>query len=258
MPKNDPCVVVPWVYDEERAKFLKAWGITAIPEWLVLQQDATKDGCGVTKNKGIAAAVGRGAEMVVVLDSDCFPSAEVDSLEGLVSLHRKALEPQPVEMFQAVTSPRSRGTPYGELTTMMPVAASMGYWLQVPDYCAVRQLAFNTQPMEFLRTSIFGKYFALCGMNLAFRPHEWAPWHQFINVDRFDDIWQGFLWQKEAYRRGYCFNLNGPLITHSRQSNVWKNLQLEAIHLEANETLWKKIAMSQDIAYYQLRKLLPV
>ncbi len=251
------CVVVPWHREEERRMFLQAWNIKAIPDWLVLHQDKELAGCGVTKNRGIQAAINLGAEVVVVLDGDCYPSSEANSLEGLMSAHLKALAPQMVQRFQAVTSPRSRGTPYGELTIEMPVAASLGFWLNVPDYCAVRQLAFHLQPMEFVRTPIFGQYFALCGMNMAFRPHEWLPWCQFIDVSRFDDIWMGWLWQREAYRRGYCFNMNGPLITHSRQSNVWKNLRDETIHLEASESLWRVVACHESNDYDTLRKVFP-
>ena len=251
-------VVVPWVKDEELTSFLKAWHLklTALPEWLILQRDSQCEGCGVTKNKGVVRAVERGADVVVILDGDCYPSVEANSLEGLLDAHVRALEPQPVALFRTVTDPPSRGTPYGDMMLKMPVAASMGFWNQVPDYCAVRQLAFATKPMVFQREAIYGSYFALCGMNLAFRPSDWLPWCQFIDVPRFDDIWMGWLWQKEAYQRGYCFNLNGPLVTHARQSNVWKNLQQEAMNLEANEQLWKAIATDHHACYADLRKLL--
>jgi hypothetical protein len=94
-------------------------------------------------------------------------------------------------------------------------------------------------------------------MNLAFRPKEWAPWCSFINVPRFDDIWMGWLWQKEAYRRMACFNLNGPFVKHSRQSNVWQNLRDETKYLEASETLWRSIALCRSDSYDDLVKLLP-
>ena len=67
----------------------------------------------------------------------------------------------------------------------------------------------------------------------------------------------GWLWQRHAYQHRYCFNLAGPVVRHSRQSNVWKNLKDEAAHLESNDTLWKKIAMNVSDDYESLRKLLP-
>lgn len=262
MNSSDAVVVVPWHREAERVEFLRAWNISPdhIPEWLVMQHDAKLEGCGMTKNKGIARAVAMGADMVVVLDGDCFPAAEPapQTLPELAAHHSIALEPQYVEMFETVTDPPSRGTPYSATSMKMPVAASMGFWTEIGDYCGVRQLAHAAAPMQFNQEAIFGRYFPLCGMNLAFRPRDWQPWCDFIVVPRFDDIWMGWLFQREAYRRGFCFNLNGPLIRHSRQSNVWKNLREEAVHLEANETLWRRIALAPETDYISLRALLPV
>ena len=172
----------------------------------------------------------------------------------------RALEPQPVALFETVTDPASRGTPYApaNLTATLPVAASMGFWTRVGDHCAVRQLAHGPIPMTFAPRAVYGRWFPLCGMNLAFRPALWDPWCRFVEVARFDDIWMGWLWQKEAYRRGYCFNLGGPLVQHSRQSNVWVNLRQEVDHLEASETLWRSIALHPSSDYRELRALLPV
>jgi hypothetical protein len=266
-PMSD-MIVVPWHRDEEVDAFLSAWGITwdTKPEWLILQHDVNREGCAITKNKGIVKAVEHGADVVLVLDGDCYPvlteEQEADErigLPGLLADHVAALEPQEVMRFREVTYPPSRGTPYDERTMLMPVAASMGFWQEVGDYCAVRQLAFGARTeMRFNRRPIHGDYFPLCGMNLAFRPREWMPWCQFIDVPRFDDIWMGWLWQREAYRRGFCFNLAGPDIRHARQSNVWRNLRDETVHLEASETLWSKIAQHPQHDYESLRGLLPV
>lgn len=251
-------VVVPWVTLKERDGFMRAWKLSGDEPWLIMQNDLHKEGCGVTKNRGVARAVKAGFDIVLILDGDCYPHSDGPRcMETMLEKHAAALEPQSVEMFDTVTSPPSRGTPYGELTMKMPVAASMGFWSEVGDYCAVRQLSHNCGPMGFNRKTVSGRYFPLCGMNLAFRPKDWWPWCRFIDVSRFDDIWMGWLFQKEAYRRGYCFNLAGPLVRHSRQSNVWKNLKDEAIHLEANETLWREIAAAQTSDYNALLDLLP-
>lgn len=144
-------------------------------------------------------------------------------------------------MVEQVTWPPSRGTPYYARSVTMPVAASMGFWLGIGDYDAPGQLVHGaTRPMTFRRDTMFGRYFPLCGMNLAFRASEW-PWCKFVDIPRFDDIWQGFLWQRRAYADGKCFNLAGPLVQHSRQSNVWQNLREEAQNLERNETFWQEV-----------------
>jgi hypothetical protein len=253
-------VVVPWANPEQRMKFCAAWGVSESDDFMQFQHDKDREGCAVTKNRGIEAACERGADVVVVLDDDCFPTHPRQLMTTLIADHLAALEPQPVKMFETVTEPASRGTPYDEAnhSVMMPVAASMGFWTEIGDYCAARKLAHHGTVMKYHQQTIFGRYFPLCGMNLAFRPSDWWPWHQFINVDRFDDIWQGWLWQKRATQLGYCFNLGGPMVRHSRQSNVWKNLQLESIHLEANETLWRDIEQADTDDYDALRSLLPV
>lgn len=250
-------VVVAWHNLEQITKFKKAWGIQAASDWIILQHDIFSEGCAITKNKGVAEAVKRGFEIVIVLDDDCFPQ-DVNRLEEFVALHVAALSPQPVNMFAQITTPQSRGTPYRARDITMPVAASMGFWTGSGDMDACSQLAHgDDKPMDFQRKTIFGQYFALSGMNLAFRPGDWLPWCQFVNVPRFDDIWMGWLWQKEAYRRGCCFNLRGPLVRHERQSNVWNNLKDESKHLQRNEILWREIAMSKSNDYETLKRLLP-
>jgi len=253
-------IVVPWFDDKQINMFVAEWGLRAadLPEWLILQQDVNRAGCGATKNKGVARAVELGAEVVVVLDDDCFPaSPEEANLWRHAQEHIQALKPQQVEMFQVVTDPPSRGTPYGELTVEMPVAASMGFWTGIGDYDAARQLVYKGAPMTFDRRPVFGRYFPLCGMNLAFRPRDWLPYCQFVDVPRFDDIWMGWMWQRAAYDSQHCLNLGGPLVRHARQSNAWNNLRVEAQYAEASDELWKKIAVCPDSSYYSLSRLLP-
>lgn len=242
-------VVVPWHSQMQKRLFLDAWGLNGWEEYLMLQQDTEKEGCARTKNKGIERAIEAGAEVVIVLDDDCFPVGDM-TMEEFMDDHLRALEPQEVDLFQTVTTPPSRGTPYFSRSAMMPVAASMGFWTEIGDYDACGQLVHGaTHPMEFSREAIHGRYFPLCGMNLAFKVKEW-PWAKFIDVERFDDIWQGFLWQRRAYADGKCFNLKGPLVRHSRQSNVWANLRAEAVNLEKNETVWQRAA-TQPLTDYQ-------
>jgi len=233
-------VVVAWHKESQIELFIDEWKINWQDDRVLFQQDKYKQGCALTKNAGIKKAIEEKATTVIVLDDDCFPY-ENQSFSEFIAAHEAALAPQQVNMFDTVTDPPSRGTPYFNRTVTMPVAASMGFWSHVGDYDAPGQLVHGaTRPMAFDTQPKWGRYFPLCGMNLAFRAEEW-PWCQFVNVARFDDIWQGFLWQKKAYAAGQCFNLNGPMVRHSRQSNVWSNLKEECLNLEKNETVWKDI-----------------
>ena len=251
-------VVVAWHNREQLEKFKYAWKVVDGGN-VYFQQDTDRSGCASTKNRGIKNAVSiEKAEIVVVLDDDCYPVGDM-TMDQFVDEHVKKLnEDQALSNFSVVTDPPSRGTPY-YLPTRMPVAAVMGFWKGIGDYDACAQLVRGaTTQMEFLKAVIKNKYFPLSGMNLCFRPKEWFPYCQFIDVPRFDDIWMGWIWQKEAYRRGCCFRLDGPQVLHSRQSNVWQNLRDEAKHLEANESIWKDIAEHKSFDYESLRALLPV
>lgn len=246
----DAKIIVPWHNKEQISKFLEAWGVDFGDPRFIFQQDTLKEGCARTKNAGLKAAIDQGVETVIVLDDDCFPLAESlyfkDRVDAFIEAHLTALLPLEVELFKQVTMPPSRGTPYFNRTVKLPVAASMGFWQEIGDYDAVHQLALGaTHPMEFDKSPVFGNYFPLCGMNLAFKPKDWWPWCQFVDVPRFDDIWQGFLWQKKAYSTGHCFNLGGPVVRHSRQSDVWANLRDESVNLKHNETAWQKVHNSK-------------
>ena len=146
-------IVVPWHTDEVRGAFLDAWGITGKEDELILQHDADREGCAKTKNRGIGRALVRGADVIVVLDSDCFPAAPLTGESGGLSQLIEALQPQDVAMLEEVTYPPSRGTPYFDInkTMKMPVAASMGFWEENGDHCAVRQLATQNGTMSFTR-----------------------------------------------------------------------------------------------------------
>ena len=234
-------VVVPWHNPGQKEAFLEAWSLTEKNPYLLLQQDKDRSGCAVTKNRGVENAIDQGAKIIIVLDDDCFPHDGME-FEEFIGKHLEALTPVAVDLIKEVTIPPSRGTPYFAKSVVMPVAASMGFWTEIGDYDACGQLVHGaTHPMEFDTDPIHGRYFPLCGMNLAFRAEEW-PWAMFIDVERFDDIWQGFIWQRKAYSDGKCFNLNGPLVRHSRQSNVWANLRAEAVNLEKNESVWQRAA----------------
>lgn len=247
-------IISPWHKKEVKEEFMEEWELKSIPQWLLLEQDVDGIGCARMKNKLINKAFKMGAEVIGVIDSDCHPCCGAMNLQDWIEAHIKALEDQPVEMFEAITNPQSRGTPYYNRSVTMPVAASIGFWLGAPDWDAPSQLVRGDEEMTFTyQKTIFGKYFPFCGMNFAFKK-EWIECARLIDVERMDDIWMGFIWQKIAYEKGYCFNLNGQMVYHSRQSNVWHNLKVEAEHLKTNETLWQKVHQApRGLSYNSLK-----
>lgn len=260
---NEVIVIVPYHNQEQIEKFCAKWGVQDMESdpLVLFFQDSEGYGCARTKNQAVGVAVVKhNAEIVVILDDDCYPVPKSGmNLTNFAEAHVKNLtNPCPVEMFEAITEVPSRGTPRFSRTKDYPVAASIGFWQGSHDYSAVDDLSHRKWPMNcFMKPSIFGKHFALSGMNIAFRPKDWLPWCQFIDVPRYDDIWMGLLFQKEAYRRGFCFSLQGPEVFHDKQSNLFANLRHETQWYEENETLWLKIMESEATDYATLRALLP-
>jgi hypothetical protein len=253
-------VVVPWHNPAQCAKFAKAWNVIYTPpDWLIYQQDADKSGCGATKNKGIRRAMDLGYEIVVILDDDVFPSDECKTLEQLIEIHTEALKPQEFPLLEILTNPPARGNPYFNKTSIIPVAASVGWWKGMPDRDAARQLVEGvTAPMEFTKKIVYGRPVMLCGMHIGFRPAEWWPWCSFLPVSRMDDVFMSWLWCKEAARRHHCFNFKLPALLHSRQSHVFNSLIDEAKWLEFNDQIWEEIWFHPSNDYGTLRRLIPV
>lgn len=250
-------IIVPWHNKEVKEAFVDAWKINFTEKYLLFEQDVDKIGCANMKNKMIQKAYDMGAEYIGVLDSDCHPVDNMN-LRDWMDLHIEALEPQPVEVFEIITDPLSRGTPYtsDDRKIVMPVAGSIGFWSQNGDYDAASQLVYQNKPMTFKRHTIYGKYFALSGMNFAFK-REWWSWPKLIDISRWDDIFMGWIWQKKAYYEGYCFNLAGPIVEHSRQSNPYVNLKIESLYIEEAQTLWRKIMKHPTINYNELIGFIP-
>lgn len=253
------CIIVPWHNPEQLRRWCDAWNIRGAddkPHWLKLVQDSNGSGCAKTKNKGIKLAIEENYKTAIILDDDCFPTAPGMTLEDLAKMHVEQLRREIWVNFFSLTTPSSRGTPHKNRSIKCRVAASMGYWTGVGDVDAVTQVYHGIELKNHCRGIIHYAYFPLCGMNLAF-DLDWWPWCQFIDVPRYDDIWMGWLWMKRAYATGCCFSTMGPDVYHERQSDMWKNLAIEAPNMKANEELWETIARHPGIEYDELRKLLP-
>ena len=62
--------MVAWHDQDQIDKFKDAWGQPR--DNVIFQYDRDKEGCAITKNKGIARALEDGAEVVIILDDDCY------------------------------------------------------------------------------------------------------------------------------------------------------------------------------------------
>jgi hypothetical protein len=188
-------------------------------------------------------------DMIVTLDDDCYPIERGG--EGFLDRHWQRLEEggSHAAWTPSGIGPITRGHPYYETERRWPCAINHGLWQRVPDYDAPTQMVLQRTGGDFEfenRTIPTGRYFPMCGMNVAFRPIV-VPAFYFLlmgrshPVDRFGDIWAGVFVKRICDHLGWAVNSGDPAIDHQRASNVWANLRKEAPGLELNETLWRSV-----------------
>jgi hypothetical protein len=191
----------------------------------------------------------RNPDMIVTLDDDCYPLTPGG--EGFLAKHWERLTASGDEEAWNETGKgvKTRGIPYYETRRKWPVALNHGLWTRVPDYDAPTQMLEARQPHAFTfdnQTIPVGKYFPMCGMNVAFRP-EIVPAFYFLlmgknhEFDRFGDIWAGIFVKKICDHLGRAVHSGDPAVDHQRASNVFANLKKEAPGLELNEHLWRAV-----------------
>lgn len=189
-----------------------------------------------------------GARNILTLDSDCDPGKialwhahHAANLEARLSWHR----------FTRTVAQRSRGLPYRQ-EEEVPCGISHGLWTQVGDWSAVDQLVLEgdeeSLEMNKLEQTIQpGHLFPMCGMNLAFRaqlaPLMWFGWQGRRQgpIDRFDDIWAGYVakWWCDHVR--WSVYSGQPYVKHERASHALSNLHKEVSGLWWNEYIWEQV-----------------
>lgn len=177
-------------------------------------------------------------DVYITLDDDTLP--EGDTIQD----HLNALEMRAPANWMSSASEYMRGVPYG-VREEREVVVSHGIWHGVYDYDAPTQLVKGNPPATFYKGSIpHGVYFPFCGMNVAFKKKAlpymyYAPMGHRVGLDRFGDIWLGITLKRECDSRDWAIVTGYSAVQHNKASNVFKNLQKEAIGLELNETFWK-------------------
>lgn len=185
-------------------------------------------------------------DIVVTLDDDCYPRGE-----GFLQRHYEKLFRPATEGAWVATGngPQPRGMPYQEPNRTSECTINHGLWDLVPDFDAVTQLAnvrFQQvfEPIDQVIPK--GKFFPMCGMNLAFKP-KMVPAMYFLLMgrdgpfDRFGDIWCGIFIKKICDHLNFGVCSGKPMVSHPRASNVWANLRKELPGYEVNETLWQSV-----------------
>jgi len=179
---------------------------------------------------------------IVTLDDDLVPDGDT------IGDHLAALDLRvPVSWFSSTAwgSPYMRGFPYG-IRGEAPVWVSHGVWKNIPDLDAPSQLVLGeSPPVEFYRGPVpKGVEFPLCGMNLAFRRAAlplmyWCPCVLLPGAQRFDDIWMGLHAKGAIDEAGAAIVTGFASCVHTRLSDVFKNLEQEAVGISLNEDYWQ-------------------
>lgn len=183
-------------------------------------------------------------DMIVTLDDDCYPDP---SFPGFLSRHWARLQSSvDAAWVSSVEKTVPRGVPYYARERQATAVLNHGLWSNIPDYDAPTQLMAARMEMPITwknKTIPRGKYFPMCGMNLAWRPQV-TPALYFLLMgrdypyDRFGDIWAGVFVKRICDHLRLAINSGEPAIKHQRASNVWANLRKEAPGLELNEKVW--------------------
>jgi hypothetical protein len=204
-------------------------------------------------------------DFVVTLDDDCYPEASyTPSFLAMMkaALDRRWEDDRWWNTLEGTVLPR--GYPYEIRTEALQTVVHHGLWSNVPDLDARTQLQLpehRTPPAQNVQRVPHGRWFPMCGMNLAFRPSI-IPALYFLLMgkdrsgsplpyDRFGDIWAGVFMKKIADHLGLVVSSGAPSIHHSRASNAQVNLQKETPGYPVNEVLWRKveaIGLSADTA----------
>ena len=178
-------------------------------------------------------------EYIITLDDDETPIGDP------IQDHINALNMKAPISWMSTANIHMRGFPYG-VREEAEVMLSHGVWDGNPDYDAPTQLLV---PKDFVPTYYQGIipkgiFFPMCGMNLAFRrkalPYVFfAPVGQFKGAERWDDIYAGILLIPDFAKLNWGIVTGYARVLHTRASNVFYNLEKEAVGLRHNEEFWK-------------------
>ena len=195
-----------------------------------------------------------GADVIITIDDDCYPSEKVFVKKHVDNLSFKAAS----NWFTTYPNPDwiyTRGIPYS-VRKKIPIKVSHGLWSGAIDLDAKTEVKLikllNEKPYPPIRQIIpFGYYYPMCSMNLAFR-REVTPLMFFPMMgrdprgkewgyDRYDDIWAGIFSKKIMDHLAWGVVNGSPFVKHMKTSHPRSNFKRESAGMKMNEILWKEV-----------------
>lgn len=133
---------------------------------------------------------------------------------------------------------------------------NMGLWIGNPDLDALTIIynggldgRYVVKGNALKREKVIidkGVYVPVCSMNTSFLPKIIPAFYQlymnYIEIDRFDDIWSGIFLKKITDHLRENISLGNPLVYHDkRPRDVFMDLKKELEGMIINEKLWKMV-----------------
>lgn len=216
-------------------------------EWIFSRKNA-----GI-RSYGFWKAYQDGAEVIITLDDDCYPtndplvSGHLDNLIYKAPDAWMSVYPDPQHLY-------TRGFHY-DVREKKRTVISHGLWSGALDLDAQTEVAtgkLQERPYPPLRMTVpSGMFFPMSSMNLAFVREitptmffpmmgydpEGKPW----GYDRYDDIWAGVFAKKICDHLGLAVVSGSPFVEHRKASDPSANLVKERVGMRINEGLWKHV-----------------
>lgn len=226
------------VFDGDEPKIVTKKKTYSVYDVMGEDSDLIYNKSDVVRNVGfVVAKRDYHADYILTLDDDVEPHGDT------IQDHLNALQMTFPRHWMSTASEYVRGVPY-KAREEMECVVSHGVWEGVKDWDAPTQLIKGNPDVTFYKGNIpHGVYFPFCGMNVMFKIKVlpfmyYAPMGHRVGLDRFGDIWCGITMKQELDKLNLAVATGYATVWHNRASNVWKNLQKEAIGLEYNEMVW--------------------
>lgn len=229
------------------------------------------------RNIGYLRAWESGADVLISIDDDNYCRPESDFIMSHSVVGRPCMEAGPAtvaaggpwfnicELLQGGTREPifARGFPYSARQDFQPVefkelsagiserriAVNAGLWLDDPDVDAVTRLALRPTVETASENAVIldeGTWSPINTQNTALH-RDAVPTYYYVRmgfpvkgmlVDRFGDIWSGYLLQRCAEHLGEAVRIGSPVADHRRTShNLFKDLYQELAGIVLTEEL---------------------
>lgn len=216
--------------------------LNGIQQDFAYNADLIPNRCAGVRNMGFQFIAERmpAIEYIVSLDDDMSPDGDT------IGDHIRTLNTYlPISWFSTMLGEYPRGYPYA-VRNEAPVILSHGIWKKNPDWDAPTQLLNGNKDHTAYYKGAIPKhaFFPFCGMNVAFRrkalPYVYyAPVNTFKGAERFDDIYAGIAFKPDFDTNNWAVATGYASCIHERESNVFINLEKEAVGIRYNEDYWK-------------------